>query len=377
MCYMDRLYDHYRRARRLTVARSALDGIALIFLGCSTAFWFVAFWQLLSPPALISLLSVQALVLALVYALAAPILWSALVPTTPAGQLLQKTQWRTIGFMFIVGAALYLSYQAEWMIEMWLAAQPGVAESANMPRVLAFSLTIAFILIPALAWTQLTPERWLQQIQQAHQVRRLEVQQRADLAILKAHLLWAEQKAAIGFVNLLPAEQERVVQTIRGLMIGINDQQRAIVRTLQIGAELERDLMDDDAIAGEMDYVAQSLAPDVFKLPERARTVNPRERDVADDEPPDAAEIAHVDPRSGPSIPRAARDDTRRHMTSGDDAYARAARDHFGRKPWTIKQLAAALDIGETKAREMRDTWADAGLLGEANLGRWYLTESE
>jgi hypothetical protein len=137
----------FRRIQRATVARSALDVIALIFLGCGFAFWGVAFWQLLAPPALLSLLSIKSVVLALVYSLAAPLLWSALVPSTPAGQLLQKTQWRTFGFAAIVAAAFYLTYEAEWMIELWLGSQPGVAES-GFARSLAISLSIAFILIP-------------------------------------------------------------------------------------------------------------------------------------------------------------------------------------------------------------------------------------
>jgi len=177
MMDMERMAGRYRQLQRATVARSALDVIALIFLGCGFAFWGVAFWQLLTPPALLSLLSVQAVVLALVYSLATPLLWSALVPSTPAGQLLQKTQWRTFGFAAIVGAAIYLSYQAEWMIETWLWNQPGIQE-AGMARGLAISLSIGFILIPALAWTQLTPERWLQQIEQAHKVKKLEMTQR-------------------------------------------------------------------------------------------------------------------------------------------------------------------------------------------------------
>jgi hypothetical protein len=64
----------FRRMQRATVARSALDVIAVIFLGCAFAFWGVAFWQLLSPPQLASLLSIQAVVLALVYSLATPLL---------------------------------------------------------------------------------------------------------------------------------------------------------------------------------------------------------------------------------------------------------------------------------------------------------------
>src|SRR3954453_19347849 len=86
----------FRRMQRATVARSALDVIALIFLGCGFAFWGVAFWQLLTPPQLASLLTIQAALLGLAFSLAAPLLLSMLVPTTPAGQLLQRTQWATI-----------------------------------------------------------------------------------------------------------------------------------------------------------------------------------------------------------------------------------------------------------------------------------------
>ena len=261
---MERMAGRYRQLQRATVARSALDVIALIFLGCGFAFWGVAFWQLLSPPALLSLLSIQAAVLALVYSLAAPLLLSMLVPTTPAGQLLQKTQWRTIGFPVIVACAIFLAYQAEMMIELWLSAQPGVREG-NFAHPMAISLMIAFVVIPALAWVQLTPERWLQQIQQAHQVKKLEMQQRGELAIIKASILSAERKALKGWANLLPLEQAEVFNTIRGLLMSTSDVQRDIVRTLGLGAELERDIMDDREIADRLDYVAQqvNVLPDI------------------------------------------------------------------------------------------------------------------
>jgi len=348
---MEQFDRRYRQLRRATVARNALDWVALIFLGCAFAFWGVAFWQLLAPPAILSLLSIQAVVLALVYSLATPLLWSALVPTTPAGQLLQKTQWRTIGFYLIVGAALYLSYQAEMMIELWLSAQPAVRD-AGMAQSLAFSLSIAFILIPALAWTQLNPERWLQQIQQAHAVRKLELQQAGELAIIRARLIWVEQKALVGYANLLPAEQREIGQVIRGLCMGITDQQRAIVRTLKIGADVERTFMDDSAIADQMDYVAEMIDAK-------------------------AIESAHVDSRPEPAIPASVPDDGQRRATTGNDRYLTAARDHFGRTPWTIRALANALDVGETAAKEMRDAWLVAGTAKEARLGRWALTESE
>ncbi len=363
--------QYYRRLQRATVARSALDVIAIIFLCCAFAFWGVAFWQLLTPPALLSLLGIQAVVLALVYALATPLLWSALVPTTPAGQLLQKTQWRTIGFYLIIGAALYLSYQAEMMIELWLAAQPAVNE-AGMARSLALSLSLAFILIPALAWTQLTPERWLQQIQQAHQVRKLEMMHKGELAIVKASLIRAEMLAARGWANLLPLEKEEAISTLRGLLMGSADSMRSVVKTLGLDAELSRSIMGDDEIADRLDYVKQSI--DV--LPE----ITPRAREStaaivhSPHSPEPVSAAAHVNARLQSSIPRDdtdVSDATRRHTTPGDAAYLRAARDAFGRRPWTLRQLAQELKIGDTSAGELRDRWLADGSARQVNLGRW------
>jgi hypothetical protein len=361
--------QRYRQLQRATVARSALDVIALIFLGAGFSFWGVAFWQLLTPPALLSLLTIQAVVLALVYSLAAPLLLSMLVPTTPAGQLLQKTQWRTIGFPVIVGCALFLAYQAEYMIELWLYAQTAVRE-ANFARPMAISLMIAFVVIPALAWVQLTPERWLQQIQQAHQVRRLEIQQSGELAILKARMLWAKQKAAVDFANLLPIEQQEVLDTVRGLFMSIGDTQRDIARTLGISAEIEREMLGDETIVKQLDYVAQAML---------ARTVDiPAERDTSVQAPrQDAAPVSpHPRPATAaipaPQRPAALRSAPQRYAAEYETAHL-----SFRARIWTVAELASVLDMKERTARERLDAWLEDGRAAKSETkGHYYLTES-
>ena len=359
--------QHYRRLQRATVARSALDVIAIIFLVCAFAFWGVAFWQLLDPPNLLSLLSIQAVVLSLVYSLATPLLWSMLVPTTPAGQLLQKTQMRTVGFVFIVAAAVYLSIQAEWMIEAWLYAQPGVAEN-GMQRSLAISLSIAFILIPALAWVQLTPERWLQQIQQAHQVKKLEMQQRGEIAIIRATLLKAEQRALVGYANLLPQEQEEVFHTIRGLILGINDQQRAISRTLGISSELERDMMGDADIADALDSVKLAIdaaeirmidAPPSQQEETRALAHTP-DRANGPSERAKVAQASYTEPHKGDTMPH------RAASYPHQEEYTIAHRELPG--AWTVKDLARVLSIEEPTARQRKAAWEAAGLVSSRGL---------
>lgn len=372
---MERLAHRYRQAQRATVARSVLDVIAIVFLGCAFCFWGVAFWQLLAPPALLSLLSIQAVVLALVYALATPLLWSMLVPTTPAGQLLQKTQLRTVGFVFVVAAALYLSVQAEGMIEQWLKAQPGIAEAGWQQR-LAISLSIAFILIPALAWVQLTPERWMQQIQQAHQVKKLEMMMRGEQAIIRATLLKGEQRALVGFVNLLPIEQEEHIETIRGLMLGINDQTRAIARLMDVSSGLERDMGGDEQIAAALDSVKSALLRSEIKIIPASPVLPPPQmreshQDAAPVERETGREEAGREPPQRPAAPRSA--PQREYAAEWERTW-----DTFRRGAWTVRQLAEALDMKERTARDRLNVWLEDGRAAAAeSKGSYYLTERE
>ena len=371
--------DLYRRARKYAAGRTVLDALAGVFLGCSTAFWFVLHWTALVGPGLPSGAqlpqAVVAVAMTLIYAFALPLLLSMLVPTTPAGQLLQKTQWRTVGFPVIIVSTGVLGYYAQALIRAWFESQPSVVEG-NLTAAYMVASLVGFIIIPALCWVQVTPERWIREVEQAHQVKKLELMQRGELAIVKSRLLWAEQKALVGYAKLLPAEQQEVIDTMKGLLMGVSDTQRSIARTMGVEGEIERAILGDTEIADSLDYVAKQLEKPAHTI-DRALDFfddHNREREATLDR---AYGPPHVDSRSGSSESREARDTTRRHMTTGDDAYARAAADAFGRRPWTVKQLATELEIGETKAREMRDDWLNRGLIDQTNLGRWHFTESD
>lgn len=382
MMDMERMAGRYRQIKRATVARSALDVIALIFLCCGFAFWGVAFWQLLSPSALLSLLSIQAAVLALVYSLAAPLLLSMLVPTTPAGQLLQKTQWRTLGFPVIVGCALFLTYQCFTLIGAWLSVQGGIdpasgrftLEATGLVTPLAISMTIAFVIIPALAWVQLTPERWLQQIQQAHQVKKLEMQQRGEMAILKASLLRAERLAVIGWAKILPLEREEVFHTIRGLMLAQGDAQRDIVRTLGMSAELEREIMDDQEVAEHLDYVAQHLNV----LPDAPRAIPAADpRDIQGSQQ-DAAPVA---PPPRPAMAGIAAPPQSAAVSGSQPQYAaeyQAARLKLS-GTWSSAALGEVIDKSPRSALDRIYAWQRAGLVATEKDGKgaYYFTERE
>jgi hypothetical protein len=365
---------HYQSFRRHTVARTVLDMLAMLFLGASLAFWGVLHWTVLFTPAPYLPQAIVSGVMTIVYALALPLLLSMLVPTTPAGQLLQKTQLRTVGFPVIIASAAFLGWHARNLMLLWFEAQPAIAD-AGQGGAYTIAALIGFVVIPALAWVQVSPERWVQQIQQAHQVKKLELQQRGELAIIKASLIRAETLAARGWANLLPAEQEEAYQSLRGLLMASSDSMRAVVKTLGLSADLERSIMSDEDIAAELDYVRERIdvVPDIPHRDERTSTIA-----IADSPHvvPTPQSAPHVDSRPGPPILRETPDDARRHMTPDDAAYARAAYAALGVRPWTIKQLSATLQVGETSARWLRDRWLAADWVKEVNLGRWYFTES-
>jgi hypothetical protein len=272
-------------------------------------------------------------------------LLSMLVPTTPAGQMLQKTQWATVGFYVILAAAIYLVYQAEQLIELWLYAQPAVAE-AGFERRLAIVLVISFVIVPALAWVQLTPERWLQQIQQAHQVKKLEMQQAGEIAIIRNNLIWLEEKALIGYVNLLPDEQRAVLAGTEGLIKGINDQQRAIARMFGIHADIERDFMGDADIEQAMRAAEQATSRHAIT---QIDAPSPSERAPATYTEPHTSARGADHPRSSQMIP---------HEREYTIAY-----QHFGAEAWTVKDLAGVLAIEPETAGKRKRAWEDAQLV--------------
>ena len=363
--------EHYRRLQRHTTARSVFDWIALICLGASLAFWLTLHWAWLSPPALLSMQSIVAIVMGLIYSLVTPLLWSAMAPSTPAGMMLQRTQTRTWGFVVMLGACGFLTWHGWRLIWSWWMAQPNVAETGEAMS-LAIACLIGFVVVPALAWTATTPEQWMKAVEQAHAVHKLALQQKGELAIIKASLIRAETLAAIGWANLLPLEKEEAIGSLRGLLMGSADSMRAVVKTLGMDAQLTRSIMSDDEIADQLDYVTKSI--DV--VPEIAPPAREFTTAIVNSGIPETTQPqgAHVNSRLQSSIPRDdtdVSDATRRQATPGDAAYLRAARDAFGRRPWTLKQLAAELKIGDTSAGELRDAWLENRSCRTVNLGRW------
>jgi hypothetical protein len=199
--------------------------------------------------------------------LAPPSLVSFLIPWSPAGMLLQKVNLRTIGYSVVIGCALYLLYYSYHIQTSWWAAQP-IVQDANLVNQQMLIGLIGFIIIPALLWTPVSSDELVEQVRQAHLVKRYELQTQADIAILRATLLRAQQLALKGFANLTIQERQELAGAMNGLMSSLDRTLKEVgdtVKTVSGVAMPFDDMLDDNAdIRGVLDYISDSLVSTRF-----------------------------------------------------------------------------------------------------------------
>jgi len=175
----------------------------------------------------------------------------------------------------ITVAALFLLYYSFDIQYAWWSAQQVVAESGYvLPQVLVG--IIGFVIIPALLWTPVTSDELVEQVRQAHLVKRYELQTQADIAILRNTLLRAQEKALIGFANLTVQEREELASVMRGLVRGIDSTMKEIATSVKTvsGATIPfNSLEDNDQIKGYLDYIGDALT-DTSLLPNSGTSAN-------------------------------------------------------------------------------------------------------
>jgi len=287
--YLDMVRNQRRQASGWQFnSKSVLVLLALIGMVGSALYW----WGVQS--ALTTNLTVASAFTAILV-LAPPSLTSFLIPWSPGGMLLQKVTFRTWGYAVVVGCALFFLYYSAEIQYSWWAAQPVVRETNFVVQQVLIGI-LGFVIIPALLWTPVSSEELVEQVRQAHLVRRYELQTQADIAILRATLLRAQEKALIGFCNLTVQEHEELSGVMRGLVKGIDGTLREIGASIDTLAGSTRpfgSLDDNEDIAGYLDYVAEELQENAL-LPRRARRP-----DIAPDE---------SDRQPAPNRPRVRRD---------------------------------------------------------------------
>jgi len=148
-------------------AKGLLAALAVIAMIGSVVYW----WGVQSQH---TTNTVVAAAFTAILVLARPSLTSFLIPWSPGGMLLQKINARTWGYAVIIGAAGYLLYYSFEIQYSWWQAQAGVRDTGLVLQQVLIGI-IGFIMIPALLWTPVTSEELVEQVRQAHLVRRYEL----------------------------------------------------------------------------------------------------------------------------------------------------------------------------------------------------------
>lgn len=365
--------------------------LALVSMAASGVYWWGVQSELTTSRPI-------AIAFTAILVLAPPTLISFLIPWSPAGMLLQRVNAQTWGHAAVVCASIYLLYYSFQLQYSWWAAQKATAESGLITQQVLIGL-IGFILIPALLWAPVSSEELTTQVQQAHIVKRYELQAQADIAILRATLLRAQEKALIGFANLTTDEREELAGVMRSLIGGVDKTLREIgqsVKTLSGAGVPFTELADNNDIQDVLSYISESLTGSTLhteedhsvKLPPqiaradtvpivRMRDLPPRETERVIDQAFDQAAAAHVDSRLQSSESRAPQSDQTGHSrTQSDQIYDAIARD--------LPKVFTAVDVSErmrwTDKREGQRViraWLDEGRAKEIRLGRYSLTERE
>jgi hypothetical protein len=260
--YLNMLRQQRRRSTGIEfTARTLLAILAFVAMGGSAVYWWGVQSQLTDN-------RIVAVAFTAILVLAPPSLVSFLIPWSPAGMLLQKVNARTWAFPVIIGCALYLLYYAFQLQWAWWAAQPVVAETNLVYQQVLIGM-IGFIIIPALLWTPVSSDELVEQVRQAHLVKRYELQTQADIAILRATLLRAQEKALIGFANLTVQEREELAAVMQSLVSGIDRTLKEIGQTVKTvsGVALPFDSMldDNEDIRDILDYIGDTLQTGVLE----------------------------------------------------------------------------------------------------------------
>lgn len=385
--------DYIQGARRATVGISALGYIAGICLIGSLAWWLALFVALLAPPGLFSAEMIQTFLMTVAFSLVLPLFWSMLLPSSPAGRLLQKQQWATPGYLAVIGAATFLTWHAwRWSYAWWQGRpDPTVQGQAVM---LSITSMIAAVLLPALAWCVVTPEQWIAQIEQARHVKRIEMAMKMEEAAMRASYARAVALLNAG-ISTLAIEQRKELAGILGGFA--RAQQQALTA---IGASW-KDMYGVEAITGgtpdrqiveqysqvvnlladgseAMDDVADYVEPPALAAPaERPlvdRAMEARPVDAARSLTPhqDAVSVAHRStsgrpgapahrPASGPLAARSPVDQVSDRSTTRPYGQAQDAARAALRGAWMRHELETALSIRKSQALVYITAWLMSG----------------
>jgi hypothetical protein len=385
MCALEDLRRRVTRAQRQgthwTAAKDLMLLLAIVCLFASAIYW----WGVQST--LIPDNRVVALSFTAILVLAPPVLTSFCIPWSPGGMLLQKINARTWGMLMVIACAIYLAYysfQVQWS---WWAAQTIVADSHLIWQQVLVGM-IGYIIIPALLWTPVSSEELEEKLRQAQLVKRYELQTQADIAILQATLLRAQQQALVGFANLAVEERAELAAVMQGIVGGIDRTIQEMAGNLNrtvttvYGANTRRGTFAAPAFATDMidliDYVAETLAGSQMIAVDSPQLAPPAPAlPIVGVATPSATADPDGSAERVPATPSRSRDLRSAEAIPDQDRYAIAI-GRLGLDGWTDERLGKTLGLAQNTARKIRNVWRQAGLVESAGSeGTWKFTERE
>jgi hypothetical protein len=214
------------------------------------------------------------------------------------------------------------------------------------------------VFLPALAWTIVTPEQWVAQIEQARQVRRLEQTLKLEDAAMRAWYARAVTLLNAELTNLT-IEQRRELAGILGGFTRI--QQRALESIATswkdiYGIEAHLAIVPDTELLAHYRQVADVLADSSEVLAgttEYAMLTSPQQRTPAPS--PVSRQPPQVSPAVASSAPALPSGKTINMHT------LRAAHRALGATIWDRHLLEQTLNIRRSKALELIREWREAG----------------
>lgn len=272
--YLDMVRGQSRRANGTQfTAKQLLALVASVAMLASATYWWSVQHQLTDN-------TLIAIAFTAILVLAPPALTSFLIPWSPGGMLLQKINARTWGYTVVIGCSLFLLYYSFEIQYSWWSAQPNVADTGLVMQQVIIGI-IGFIIIPALLWTPVTSEELMEQVRQAHLVKRYELQTAADIAILRATLMRAQEQTLKGWANLAVNEREELADTLRGLVGGIGSTLKEIGQSVKVvsGATIPFEALDDNEdIRGHLDFIHESLVNNSLAPPQIQNSIMEQQR---------------------------------------------------------------------------------------------------
>lgn len=195
--------------------------------------------------------------------LAPPALMAFVIPWSPAGMLLQKINARTWGQWVVAACAFYLLYYAADVFYSWWAVQPVTVDTGLVWHQVGVGI-LGSIIIPALLFAPMPSQAIAAQIEQAHLVRRYEIQTEADLEMLRTTSTRVVNLARRGIANLNDDERAEFAAVARGLIHGMDqtlDEIYASVHYTANGADVRprSRLRDNPQITKALDVVEGNL----------------------------------------------------------------------------------------------------------------------